>query len=128
MRKIAAGLVIGALMFGSATVGARVAGKDLNVSGSVHATGFVTGDQGISTTLGGVDTNYVNVNNPNGGVRWQNTQILSGTYDPNDPPSLPCGPCGPAYAPAGSLYLRHVDGTHGELWFNTGSTWVKIAG
>jgi hypothetical protein len=122
------GLLIGALMFGSAAVGAKVATHDLNVNGAVHATGDVTGDTGLLTTLGGVDTNYVNINNPNGGVRWQYEQMLSGSYDPNSPPSLPCGPCGPAYAPAGSIYLRHVDAAHGELWFDTGSAWVKVAG
>lgn len=128
MKRLTLGLVIGALMFGSAAFGAKVGAHDLNVNGSVHATGFVIGDTGLSTTLGGVDTNYVNINNPNSGVRWQYAQILQGDYDPTNPPSLSCGPCGPAYAPAGSIYLRHVDEAHGELWFDTGSAWVKVAG
>lgn len=126
MNKIAVGLFVGLLMFGSAAMGAAV--RDLSLNGSVHATGDVIGDTGLSTTLGGVNTNYVNMNNPNGGIRWPTSQILSGDYDPNNPPSLSCGPCGPAYAPAGSLYLRHLDTTHGELWVDTGPIWVKVAG
>lgn len=96
-----------------------------------HVTGFVIGDQGLATSLGGVDTNYVNINSMNGAVRWQTGYVLSSDLDPTQPqPPLPCGPCGPAYAPAGSLLLRQV-GNMGQLWFKFGSNaadWQKIGG
>jgi len=122
MRRVLVGFLIGALMFGSGAVGAKIATHDLNVNGTVHATGFAIGDQGLQTTLGGVDTNYVNVNNANGGVRWQAVQILAGDYNPNTPPALPCGPCGPSTAPVGSIFI----GTGGLYRKTADATWTRL--
>lgn len=111
MKNIIIGVVLALL--GAVCVDAAV--KDF------HVTGTVTGDQGLATSLGGVDTNYVNVNNSAGGVRWQFAQIVYLDADP-----LVSG----RDVPAGSLGLRHVSDTQGELWFKSGPTptdWQRIA-
>jgi hypothetical protein len=111
-RWIIGGMLVTVLLTG-VFLGAAV--KDF------HVTGTVTGDQGLATSLGGVDTNYVNVNNAFGGVRWQFVQIVYLDSDPT---------LSGRDVPAGSLGLRHVSDTSGELWFKVGAgqtEWTRIA-
>jgi hypothetical protein len=113
MKRITLALALVSLFVTGAFLGAAV--KDF------HVTGTVTGDQGLATSLGGVDTNYINVNNALGGVRWQFVQIVYLDGDPT---------LSGRDVPAGSLGLRHVSDTNGELWFKVGplaTDWTRIA-
>jgi len=134
MRRLAVGLVLGVLIFGTAFAGAKLAnvtnpmqvtldanGQDiLHVNEVTFAGGSGIGFSPIPGTFG-ITASAIVINNGNTGL----FRILTGSEDPSAS-STPANP--------GSIYLRlaNSDGVYtGELWFKTGNTpsaWTKVAG
>lgn len=132
MRRLVVGLVLGALVFGVAFAGAKVATVTNPMSADLDANHFQVynaagyGVNGEETWIG---ANYVATHeylfsvNP-GPLADPIVEAKAGT-------DLPSTDFGAATFKPGSLYLRHADATHGELWFKTGPTaadWTCIAG
>ncbi len=132
MRRVALGLLIGALIFGVAFAGAKVATVTNPMSADLNANSFQVynaagyGVNGDETSVG---PNFVATHE-----YW--FSVNAGPLDDpiveaeagTDAPSTDFGAS--TFKP-GSLYLRHVDATHGELWFKTGPTatdWTCVAG
>lgn len=132
MRRLLAGLTIGALAFGAGAVGAKVATVTNPMSADLNANTFQVynaagyGVNGDETNIG---ANYVGTHeylfSVNHGVLDDPiVEAMAGTLAPS-------ADTGAATFKPGSIYLRHVDATHGELWFKTGPTaadWACIAG
>ncbi len=132
MRRLLAGLAIGALAFGAGAVGAKVVTVTNPMSADLNANSFQVynaagyGVNGDETSVG---PNFVATHeywfsvNP-GPLGDPIVEVMAGTLTPS-------ADTGAATFKPGSLYLRHVDATHGELWFKTGPTaadWTCIAG
>ncbi len=132
MRRLLAGLTLGALIFGVAFAGAKVATVTNPMSADLNANHFQVynaagyGVNGDETNIG---ANYVATHeywfsvNP-GPLDDPIVEAKAGTLAPS-------ADTGAATFKTGSIYLRHVDATHGELWFKTGPTaadWTCIAG
>lgn len=132
MRRLLTGLAIGVLAFGAGAVGAKVVtvtnpmSADLN--GGTYLIDNVAGVQ-MSGDESSIGANYVGTHeylfSVNHGVLDDPiVEAMAGTLAPSVD-------TGAATFKPGSLYLRHVDAAHGELWFKTGPTaadWTCIAG
>lgn len=128
MRRVALGLLLGALIFGVAFAGAKVATVTNPMSADLDANHFQVfnaagyGVNGDETNIG---ANYVGTHeflvSVDPGVLG-NGPIATVTAGRNDPSVTP---------PAGespTVLIRWVTATQRELWFNTGTGWVKVAG
>lgn len=122
--KYIATVALCALVFGVAFAGAKVATVTNPMSADLDANHFQVynaagyGVNGDETNIG---ANYMGTKDlllsvaP--GVLGNSplATVTAGTADPNSDPHG-----------AATLYLRRIDSTHAELWFNTGSGWTKV--
>lgn len=145
MKRILLGLLLGAMVFGVAFAGAKVAtvtnpmSADLNANGfdimgastvnaiNFEADGYLRGHNLIAVNGAGQNRASVSsCDNDYGCVFLQagdgsGPGVRAGSADPT------VAPC-PAMA-AGSLYLRHVDADNGEVWAHVGSdacAWIRV--
>ena len=128
MRRLLAGLAIGALIFGVAFAGAKVATVTNPMSADLNADHFQVynaagyGLNGDETSIG---ANYV-------GTHEYLMSVDPGVLGNGPIATLNAGRADPSVTPpAGespTVLIRWVSATHRELWFNTGAGWVKVAG
>ena len=124
MRRLLVGLLLGALIFGVAFAGAKVATVTNPMSADLNANSFQVynaagyGVNGDETNIG---ANYMGTKDvllsTAPGVLGASplATVTAGTADPNTDPHG-----------AATLYLRRIDSTHAELWFNTGNGWTRL--
>lgn len=128
MTRVLAGLALGALLFAGA-VGAKVVTVTNPMTADLDA-GFysitrVSELQAANAELGTPDGNFGVLLLRDGSTDASANgviAVIAGTLDPST------GFLGPVVP--GSLYTRHVDATHGEVWAKTGganTAWTRVA-
>jgi hypothetical protein len=133
MRRVLIGLLLGALIFGVAFAGAKVATVTNPMGASLDGGGFNIGNVTNYETAAGA------ILGGDGITGWTVALAMSPQTGPSAPPFTLdfAGTADPSVAPpignnpVGSVYRRRVDSAHGELWFKTGpaaTDWVKVAG
>lgn len=123
--KYLATVALCALIFGVAFAGAKVATvtnpmtTDLNGGGNLIYNVSGLSASGDETSLGAnfVATHDYIVSVDPGPLVGATVSVTAGSADPSATPDT---------HPAGSVYLRRIDSTHAELWFNTGNGWTRL--
>lgn len=128
MRRVLGALLLGALIF-AAPVAAKVVNvtnpmtKDLDAA--FYSITRVSEFQAANAELGTPDGNFGVLLMRDGSNDEASSGLVATIGGVQDPSTGFLGPVTP-----GSLYLRHVDASHGELWFKVGpapTDWQRIA-